>query len=272
MDLIYQLNTLFPHLKAELHMANMMIKPEAFIKKALGLSFFVAMTMLIFGFFMLSVFKASLFLLLPIFIFFFAIFFFFFINSPKTAIRKRQRELDKEVIFAGRFLLVKLYSGTPLVNALMDASKSYGVAQSYFKEMVDDINLGTPVEQAIENGMKYSPSEKFRKILFQINNALKIGVDVTKSLENTLDELTAEQFVEIQKYGKKLNSLALFYMLMAVVIPSLGVAMFVVIGSLVGFFTAENSKQVFIGVIAFLIIIQMVFISIFKTARLSVNL
>jgi len=214
----------------------------------------------------------SILLIFPLFIFFFLMFFFFFLNSPKTTIRKRQRELDKEVIFAGRFLLVKLYAGTPLVNALIDASKSYGVAQSYFKEMVDDINLGAPLEQAIDNAMKYSPSEKFTKILFQISNAIKIGVDVTKSLENTLDELTSEQMVEIQKYGKKLNSLALFYMLLAVVIPSLGVAMFVVIGSLIGFFRADNSKAVFIAVVVFLVIIQFVFISIFKTARLSVNL
>ncbi len=272
MDIIYQLSTMFPNLKTELHMANMKVRPDAFLKKTLLSSFFVSSAMAVFVFFMLAVFKMSVLFLVPIYLFMFALFFFFFLNSPKTAIKKRQRELDKEVIFAGRFLLVKLYSGTPLVNALMDASKSYGVAQQYFKEIVDEISLGTPIEEAIENAVKYSPSEKFRKIMFQLNNAIKIGVDVTKSLENTLDELTSEQMIEIQKYGKKLNSLALFYMLLAVVIPSLGVAMFVVIGSLIGFFRADNSKTVFIAVVLFLIVIQMIFISIFKTARLSVNL
>ena len=77
------------------------------------------------------------------------------------------------------------------------------------------------MEEALEKACNTTPSKKFKKILFQINNALKIGVDVSVSLESTLEEISQEQLVEIQRYGKKLNSMTMFYMLLAIVAPSL---------------------------------------------------
>lgn len=205
-------------------------------------------------------------LLAPVFL---SGYFYFFLMSPKNIINKRKRELDQEVLFAGRFLLVKVNAGRPLLNALIEGSQSYGVASKYFKEIVDDINLGTPLEKALDNAVKYSPSDKFRRILFQINTALKVGIDVSIPLTNVLEEITAEQLTEIQRYGKKLNSLALFYMLLAIVLPSIGMAIFVVVGGLLGL---PIDRSVFLVVIGAIILIQLVFISIFKTTRLSVNL
>ena len=196
-------------------------------------------------------------------------YFFFFMMSPKNIINKRKRELDQEVLFAGRFLLVKVHSGRPLLNALIEGSQSYGIASKYFKEIVEDINLGTPIEKALDNAVKYSPSEKYRRILFQISTALKVGIDVSIPLSNAIDEITAEQLTEIQRYGKKLNSLALFYMLLAIVLPSIGMAIFVVVGGLLGL---PIERNLFLVVTGALVIVQLIFVSVFKASRLSVNL
>lgn len=184
-------------------------------------------------------------------------------------IHKRRRELDKEVLFAGRFLLVKVHAGRPLLNALIEGSQSYGVASKYFREIVDDINLGTPIEDALDNAVKYSPSDKFRRILFQISTALKVGIDVSIPLANVLEEIANEQLTDIQRYGKKLNSLALFYMLLAIVLPSIGMAIFVVVGGLLGL---PIGRDLFLVVIGVLVLVQLIFVSIFKSTRLSVNL
>jgi flagellar protein FlaJ len=224
---------------------------------------------LILLFFIFEVAGISLFWMLLLLPCFAVGFFFFLLNSPKASIAKRQRELDQEVLFAGRFLLVKVHSGRPLLNALIEGSQSYGVASKYFKEIVEDINLGTPIEKALDNAVKYSPSDKFRRILFQVNTALKVGIDVSIPLTNVIEEITAEQLTEIQRYGKKLNSLALFYMLLAIVLPSIGMAIFVVVGGLLGL---PIDRDIFMVVIGVLVLVQLIFISIFKTSRLSVNL
>jgi pilus assembly protein TadC len=271
-DLIYKLQKAFPGLFEQLRQAHIRDSPEIFIKKTLrgALTFSVGLT--IFMFFMLSLFKISTIFLPFIFIGLFLAFFLVLVKRPVVNIKKRMRALDKEVLFAGRFLLVKIHSGRPLLNALVDASQSYGIASEYFKEIVDDVNMGTPIEQALDNAVRYSPSDKFRRIVFQISNAIKIGIDISDSLNNAIEEISHEQLIEIQKYGKKLNGLSMFYMLLAVVMPSLGVAMFIVIGSLTGIFKGDTAIPILFAVCAFLIVIQFIFLVIFKSNRLTVNL
>jgi len=258
-----------PHLKEDLRRAHITERPDFFVKKILKLAFFFSLGLSSLAFFIVDLMNLPLIIVPAAFVLLFILFFAFFSMTPKNKINKRKRELDREVLFAGRFLLVKVHSGRPLLNALVDASESYGVSSKYFKEIVEDINMGTPIEDALDHAVKFSPSAKFRRVIFQINSAIKIGVDVTVPLQSVINELTAEQFTEIQRYGKKLNSLALFYMLLAVVMPSLGMAMFVVIGGLVGI---PIERNIFLVVASFLVIIQFIFMSIFKTTRLSVNL
>jgi hypothetical protein len=43
-----------------------------------------------------------------------------------------------------------------------------------------------------------------------------------------------EQKISVQDYGKKLNPLAMFYMMIAIIIPSLGVTMIVVLATFLG--------------------------------------
>ncbi len=263
---------LYPDLPDLLKRAHINESPESFVKKAISSAFLFGTGMTTFFFFMFSMTMVSLYYLIPIFFITTFLSFLLVIKSPITKVRKRQIELDREVLFAGRFLLVKLYSGKPLLISLIEASKGYGIAGKYFKEIVDDINMGSSMESALEKAMKYSPSDKFKRILFQINNSLKIGVDVSESLSKKLDEIAAEQLNEIRRYSKKLNSLSLFYMIVAIVVPSLGVAIIMVVGSLFGFISTESTANVlFRGIWVFLFIIQFIFITIFKNTRKAVN-
>lgn len=195
--------------------------------------------------------------------------FWFVMQRPNIQAYSRAKDIDREVIFAGRYLLVKLHSGKPLLNALFDAAQSYGVANRYFQEIVRDIELGTPLEDAIERAMEYTPSDKFRKILFQIHNALRLGMNVTKSLEAVLEEIQDSQLLEIQEYGKKLSTVTLFYMLIAIVFPSLGMTIATVFLS----FTDIQMDAVAYGVvILMLVILNFLFITVFRGIRPKLNI
>ena len=117
--------------------------------------------------------------------------------------------------------------------------------------------------------MLYSPSEKFRKILFQVNNALKLGIDVTKPLELIIDEIAAEEEMEVKRYSRKLNTIVIFYMLVAIVCPSIGMAIFIVLSSFINFPVTLGG---FLVVVFFIGLIQLLFISLFKSIRPMVNL
>jgi flagellar protein FlaJ len=259
----------FPDLKKKMKSAGIIGTPERYIEEAFRGAMFLSLGMAILVFFLAL--KLSLSLLVPVAVFIFLFMILFFMNIKRVDVRmlSRAKEIDKDVLFAGRFLLVKLNSGKPLINAIIDASNSYGVASKYFKEIIRDIDLGTPMEVALENAYKTTPSKRFKKILFQISNSLKIGVDITAPLEATLEEITQEQLMEIQRYGKKLNSIVMFYMLVAIVVPSLGITLFSIIASLVAL---KIDMGVFSIVLFALLLVQIMFIAVFRSIRPNLNI
>jgi pilus assembly protein TadC len=269
MDVVQYVFRKYPHIKKELLEAHMAIAPKAFIARSLKSAAIYSVLLAILAAFPLTRFGVPplwAVLLVP---FVFLFMFTMQLQIPKAAIKRRAREMNNEVLFAGRYILIKLSSGRPLFNALIDASQSYGVASKYFKEIVDNITFGTPIEKALEEAIEMSPSSSFKKILFQIHSALKTGTDVTKTLQSTIEEIESDQEIEIQRYGKKLSSIAMFYMLMAIVVPSLGLTMFVVISALL---SIELTSSVYILLAVFIVMSQLFFISVFKSIRPSVNI
>ena len=259
----------FPKLKTELKIAHLPYTPIQYVNRSLKATALYALLFTVLFFFVLQKAKISAALLIPIFLALFILLFEYSLLAIKAKIKKRERDVNKEVLFVGRYLLVKLYSGRPLLNAMIETAEGRGVASKYIKEIVDDIGTGSTIEDALNNAMIYSPSDKLRRILFHINNALQLGIDVTKPLESVLEEITRDEELEIKKYGKKLNTLVVFYMLGAVILPSLGVALFIVISS---FINLSIGLSDLIIVLAFLIIIQFIFITLFRSIRPMVNL
>jgi len=257
-----------PDLKKKLLVAHINRTPEVYIQERLKGAAIAAITVaFIVGLFILKA-DGSILFVIPTVLVAFMIFFPLLLTSVNTIILKRAKEIDKDVLFSGRFLLIKLNSGKPLLKALEEASTSYGVASGYFKEIVRDIELGASIEEALDKATEYCPSEKMKRILFQISNSLKIGIDVTKILESILDEISAKQLIELQRYGKKLNSLTLFYMLAAVVVPSLGITMLIVISS---FVSIKLDNTIFFVILFFLVVLELFFMSIFRSIRPRLN-
>lgn len=256
-------------LKKKLRMAHLPYSVEEFVKRSLVIGFYASLALTFVSLLVLLRFSKPLLLLLVIFPLTFFLSYFFFMQTPAGNIKKRRREIDQEVLFAGRYLLIKMESGEPLFNSLIDASKSYGVCSKYFREIVDEINTGVPIEDALERAREESASEKFRKVLWQIITSLKTGTEVSSILRSTLKAITAEQILEIKAYGKKLNALMLFYMVAACVLPSLGMAMLIILS---GFLKLTFSPAHFSLVLMFLVMVQVVFITMIKSIRPMVNL
>ena len=270
-DVVRTVMRMNPRLKRSLRMAHIPRTTEQFVKHSLILAMYVSAALSVLSFFLFA--RKLGIRVVPVAI---AVFFVsmlvvssFILKTPKGMIRKREREIDREVLFAGRFLLVKMDSGTPLFNSLIEASKSFGVSSKYFKEIVDEINTGTPIEVALENSREYNASEKLKKVLWQILTAIKTGTDVTEGLRSTLRSIAKDQLMEIKEYGKKLNSLMLFYMVLACILPSLGVALFIIFAS---FFGLAVSKLHLFAALFGLFTIQMFFIILIKSVRPTVEL
>ncbi len=257
-----------PEIKLKILRARINKNAETYIKESLILAFMFAL-MLTISIYLFSRGTASIIVLILSFIAAFLIIFHLAIHRIDSRIKKISKEIDQDIIYAGRFLLIKLSAGRPLINTIIDVSKTNSSVSKYFMEIVKDIEVGISIEDALQRAIRLSPSKKFRKILFQINNALKVGIDVTRFLEATIEEIEEEQYLEIKRYGKKLSSVTLMYLLFGIVIPSLGLSLASVIGTLLGL---EVSSTFFSIMLLFIILVQLSFTIIFHAIRPNINL
>ena len=258
----------FPMLKAKLKQAGMEDRPEDFIKKTFFSAFYMTTGLVVFLFLILAKFnalKGFMFLSVPIIFF---IMFLYLIKLPELRITRKEKEISREIIFVGRFIIIELESGVPLYNTMVNVSKNFEVLGRYFKEITDKIDLGTSVEDALNEAVELVPSDDFRKILWQIINSIRTGANVSRSLYSVVDQITKDQINEVNKYGKKLNPLAMFYMIIAVIMPSLGVTMLIILSSFIKF---ELSLTILISLALFLGFIQFMFISMVKFSRPAIE-
>ena len=255
-------------MRKSLRMAHMIVDPKDFLRKVVRQSLMLAAGLTVFLFFILSKATGPAIIIL-IFPLCFVLSFVFFSNEPLVQIRRRAKEIDSEILFATRFMILKIESGVPLFNAFIDASDSYGVAGKYFKEIVDEINLGKPIEKAVEEAREYSASLSFKAIMNQIVTALKTGAHVSTALSAAIEEIMRQQQIQIQAYGKKMNAIIMFYLMMAVVVPSLGVAMLIVLS---GFLNLAVSMPILYGIVLFIALIQFSFIFIIRSIRPAIEL
>jgi pilus assembly protein TadC len=195
--------------------------------------------------------------------------FFMMLKTPDAKIIKIAKEIDKEIIFAGKFMIIELKSGVSLYQVLNNIAQNYGGVGKYFKKIVQDIDLGTETQEAISNAIIANPSDNFRKVMWQLSNSLNTGADVSISLNTVLDQINKNQMIEVEKYGKKLNPIATFYLMLAVVLPSLGMVMGVVMAS---FINLKINMVGFVFIAFGFAFFQFMFYAVIKTNRPAVEM
>ncbi len=267
-NLLLRISKATPGLRAKLRQAGMEDKPDNFIRKTVLSAFYMTTGIVVFLFLLLAklnVLKGVLFLLVPLI---FLVMFFYMIKLPDFKIIRKEKELSKEIVFAGRFLIIELESGVPLYNAMINVSRNYEVIGKYFKEITDKVDLGTSMEDALNEAVEYIPSNDFRKILWQIINSIRTGSNIAKSLYSAIEQITKDQITEVNKYGKKLNPLAMFYMMVAVILPSLGMTMLIIMSSFLKF---QLSLTILLALAGFLGFVQFMFVSLIKFSRPAIE-
>ena len=200
-------------------------------------------------------------ILIPILVFFYLMMF------PSAAAARRQRELDYEIVFAGRHISIAVKSGMPLFEAFVGATSGYGLVSKEIAKIVDKVVLGVPVATAIREVTDQNPSRYFSRLMIQISNSVMSGSDIGSSLETTLDQISKEQIIALKEYSQKLTPLVMFYMVFGIVVPSLGIVLVTVVmsaisGGLVGF-----SSLLLIGAFFLISLIQFLFLGFIESSR-----
>ncbi len=193
--------------------------------------------------------------------------FFNQINYPRIFSLNKKRNIEKNLIPVLQDMMVQLNSGVPIFEIMVNISNSdYGEVSEEFKKITKEISSGMPQIEAIEKYGKMNTSEYFRRVLWQMSNGMRAGSDIGIVIEEGIRMLNAEQAIQIQGYGSKLNPLIMFYMLAAVILPSLGVTFLIIISSILNI-ESRIVHLMFFLIAGSVIFMQIMFLGIIKSKR-----
>jgi flagellar protein FlaJ len=156
-----------------------------------------------------------------------------------------------------------------MYTAFQNIAHNYEHVGRYFGEIVRRVDLGTPMEEAINEAVQLAPSNDLRRIYWQILNSLKTGSEVSSALGSVIDQIVREQEIAVKEYGRKLNPMAMFYMMIAIIVPSLGTIMLLVLATFIGM---ELGFLVFGVIIGLSILVQLFFLITIKSQRPPVDI
>ncbi|MFQ5406087.1 MAG: type II secretion system F family protein [Candidatus Micrarchaeia archaeon] len=186
------------------------------------------------------------------------------IYYPKIIAAQRIRNLEKGLIPAVRQLTIELRSGVPLFNAMTTLTVDYEEVSKEFKKIVKKVESGQSEQDALNNSCHSIPSMQFKQVLWQISNALNTGSDIATALDASLQELSKNKIEEINKYGNELSPLTMIYMMAAIVLPSLGVTMLIILS---GFLGSNINSSILIVIFLIIIGFQAFFAHFISTRR-----
>lgn len=186
---------------------------------------------------------------------------------PRLIASRRIREVDRNLLPALRTIMIHINSGIPLFDTIIAiARQNFGEVSAEFRRIVRKVNSGMPAVEAIEESASNNPSAYYRRALWQLANGMKAGSDTTVVMQEIINNLSKEQLIQIEHYGSQLNPMAMFYMITAVIIPSLAMTMLIILSS---FLSLEPIliKFAFYGLYGFVLLFQIMFLGMIKTRR-----
>lgn len=262
------LASFFPFMGAKLRMAELDIDAREYLAMCFVAS--SSLFLFIFSFFSVAILisgKGSLLVSLVIALLFALFVFFQEIMFPQVIINRRVKAIEKNLLAAVQDMIIQLSSGIPLFKIMANiAASNYGEISKEFQNAVKEINAGKSQITVLEDMAATNPSIYFRRTIWQLVTGMKSGSDLGDVIKEVTSSLAEGQLIQVQKYGSQLNPLAMFYMLVVIIAPALGMTFLIILSSFISL--SEGSiKIVFWGFYAAVCFFQIMFMGIIKSKR-----
>lgn len=193
----------------------------------------------------------------------------YYVFFPRIQAGKISEQVDRELVFVLKDMLVQISSGVPLFESMQIVAKSsYGIVSEEFADVVRQVKVGIPIEDALQNLAVRTNSEYMRKVVWQVVNGFKAGASLKGILQTLVENMSANQTNQIRSYAQELNMWILVYMMFAVAAPTIGATLMVVLSAVAG---VGITPGLFITMIVGVLFMQIVLIGFVKSRRPVVN-
>lgn len=262
---------LFPELEWDLKKAGYNMETTQFISIVLYFTFmaFIGCMLVIVAPLVLMKGREQLYISMLFSIFITFVTFLYLLFIPKAEISKRGRLIDKDLEYMLKDMEIQLSSGVPLFDTLVNVGRGkYGECSIIADQIVQEVESGKSITDVLDGVGLWSPSDYLRNVLWQIVNAVRSGSDIKRALAAISNDLRIEKENRIKSYAQELNMWGLIYMLAAIILPSMGVTLLVILSSFIG--GGIISETLFWLILLVMIVFQVFFISYVRGKRPAV--
>jgi hypothetical protein len=194
----------------------------------------------------------------------FVLYFSYLMLFPFWSLHRKAEEIEQNLLFAVRHLVVQTSAGVPLFDALNSASKGYGRVSFEFSRIVTEVNGGRDLSAVLEESGERSPSAYYRRIMWQIANSAKAGYATADILTDLMAYLTTDQTSKLKKFGSELNILSIFYLSMCIILPTFGLIFIIIMSS---FSLIVPNVQTLSFILFFVALFNLIFLGMIKSRR-----
>lgn len=269
-----QISNIFPQLNINLKKTDVIVDGADYIAAVIVNSLLWGLLFFIFIFVLLSAageeYNKTLLISLGLFAFTFFLFFIVLLVYPGIIAGKRAEEIDKDLVYALKDMLLEVSAGSSLYEAILTVAKSeYGIISEEFLYIIKKVDTGVPIDDAMEDLALGTSSEFLRNATWQMINALKAGSNIEGTLKEIVKTLIANQRNMIRNYAQELNVLSLIYMLFAVVIPTIATTIVIIVGPFMGL---NTGPEIFLYILPVTFFTQIAILELIKSRRPAVHL
>ena len=139
--------------------------PVDFVKKILMMALYMTLGLCLVIFVFLDKKGNGIYTLL-VFPFLYVIMFMYMSRMPDVKILKREKAINKEIVFAGRFLIIEISSGVSLYKSMANIAEHYEHVGLYFREILQKVEMGTSLADALNEEVELIPSNNLKRLMW----------------------------------------------------------------------------------------------------------
>jgi len=196
---------------------------------------------------------------------FWAVFFMFNMLYPGIILTKIAAKESNDLLFALREMMIDIDGGVPLYDSMKNVAEGdYGYVSRDMAQVVRQIERGVPERVALRELAVKTESEYMKRALWQIVNALESGASMGSALAGIVVSIQNYIYQDIKNYSSNLNFIMLLYMVVAAVVPSLGITFLVLLSAFSGLGVSFTTLVILLSIS---VLIQCIMIGYMSSTR-----
>lgn len=150
----------------------------------------------------------------------------FILYYPKIKEQKNYSDINHELPYALRHMGIELKSGKGLHDTFKTIKNAnYGSLSSEFTRVLEEIKFGKSTEESLLEMTNRVKSEGFSRAVQHIIGTLRVGGNLSNSLDIIAKDITFDMHIKLKEYSQKLNSFILIYTFIAILAPVISLIM-----------------------------------------------